>query len=430
VSLNSPENLDNRSAPTPVLRFVHSADLHLDSPLKSLALRDNVLAELVTNASRTTLVRLVDLCIDESVDALLIAGDLFDSDQKSMHTAAILATQMRRLHSAGIPVFIILGNHDSQAAITKKLSLPDNITVFEARAGQSTFADGKAVVHGVSFNKKQIPESLLPKYKAPVPNKFNIGMLHTSLAGSGAHDVYAPCSIAELDSFGYNYWALGHIHKRSEHHGAATIVMPGIPQGRDIGEHGVKTVSLVSVFEDNTVKVDQQAICPVQFDMVDVDITGIDEWQHLLDIIEQKLIEHRKASDTEQIIVRIVLTGRSTLHFQLVRDFDYLNEIIRESCANIGDIWLDVVKNNTNSKSDTGQSIETMPELNNIISSQVVNSSEVHQQIQNELAQITSKLPKDLKDIFGISEQERADTAKTMLRDGSNTLLSKLNNER
>ncbi|PZP14413.1 MAG: DNA repair exonuclease, partial [Sphingomonas hengshuiensis] len=115
-------------------RFVHTADIHLDSPLRSLALRDPELAELIGNATRRAFVRIVDLCLDEQVDALLIAGDLYDGDQTSMKTARFLAEQLRRLHEAGIRVFIIRGNHDALARITKELVLPESVKLFSGRA--------------------------------------------------------------------------------------------------------------------------------------------------------------------------------------------------------------------------------------------------------------------------------------------------------
>ncbi len=103
----------------PIFRFVHAADVHLDSPLRSLALRDPALGNLIGNATRQAFVRIIDLCLDEQVDALLLVGDLYDGDQTSMKTARFLAEQLRRLHEAGIRVFVIRGNHDALSRITK-----------------------------------------------------------------------------------------------------------------------------------------------------------------------------------------------------------------------------------------------------------------------------------------------------------------------
>jgi DNA repair exonuclease SbcCD nuclease subunit len=200
-----------------MFRFLHTADLHLDAPLRSLALRDEDLFDLVGNATRRALERIVDICLEEEVDALLIAGDLYDGDMRSMKTAAFLSRQMERLNEHGVLVFMIRGNHDAESVITRELDLPPNVHVFTGHGGAERLQDHDVVIHGVSFSKPHAPDSLLPKYKAPVPGCFNIGLLHTSLAGAEGHDTYAPCSVSDLQSLGYDYWALGHVHQRQVH---------------------------------------------------------------------------------------------------------------------------------------------------------------------------------------------------------------------
>ncbi|TIW13177.1 MAG: DNA repair exonuclease, partial [Mesorhizobium sp.] len=241
-------------------RFIHTADIHLDSPLRSLALRNPELAELVGDASRQAFVAVVDLCLAERVDALVIAGDLYDGDQTSMKTARFLASQMTRLHQAGVRVYMIRGNHDSMSRITKQLVLPDTVTIFGGRC-QSVIQSGTAIdvaFHGLSFANPKAPESLLPKYAAPQEGAANVGIMHTSLAGSPGHDVYAPCSVADLHSHGFDYWGLGHIHLRQVYLGASTLVMPGIPQGRDINEAGEKSVTLVTIRDDRSVEMEER----------------------------------------------------------------------------------------------------------------------------------------------------------------------------
>src|SRR5271167_2138886 len=197
-------------------RFVHTADIHLDSPLATLALRDPELADLIGGATRKAFVALIDLCLSEQVDALLIAGDLYDGEQTSMKTARFLVDQLRRLHEAGVKTFVIRGNHDAESRITRELTLPESVKVFAGRAEAVALTCGalEVAVHGVSFAHKHALESLLPKFRAPFPGRVNIGMLHTSLGGSPAHDLYAPCAPAELHGTDFDHWALGHIHQR------------------------------------------------------------------------------------------------------------------------------------------------------------------------------------------------------------------------
>ena len=262
-------------------RFVHTADIHLDSPLRSLALRDPDLAELIGNASRQVLINIVDLCLNEQVDALLLAGDLYDGDQTSMKTARFLATQVRKLHEADIRVFIIRGNHDALSKITRELVYPETVKIFGGRAEAVTIDrpsnEIPVVIHGLSFAEPYAPESLVHKYKLPVEGAVNIAMMHTSLDGAPGHDPYAPCRLADLQAAGFQYWALGHIHKRSVTEGGCTVVMPGTPQGRDINEAGMKSVSLVTLSDDGSIRIEERTTSIAQFERISVDTTGIDD---------------------------------------------------------------------------------------------------------------------------------------------------------
>ena len=122
---------------------------------------------------------------------------------------------------------------------------------------------------GISFANPQAPESLLPKYPAGRDGTLNIGIMHTSLAGSPGHDVYAPCNVADLHGHGFDYWALGHIHARSVHRGSSTVVMPGMPQGRDINEAGEKSVTLVTIRDDRSLEIEERLTSVAQFERVE-----------------------------------------------------------------------------------------------------------------------------------------------------------------
>ncbi len=134
-----------------------------------------------------------------------------------MKTARFLADQLRRLDEAGVKPFVIRGNHDAESRITRELTLPELVKVFAGRAEACRSAAwARSGGARVSFAHKHAPESLLPKFRPPVPGTVNIGMLHTSLGGSPAHGLYAPCALADLHGAGFDYWALGHIHQRFE----------------------------------------------------------------------------------------------------------------------------------------------------------------------------------------------------------------------
>ncbi|PWK66418.1 DNA repair exonuclease [Aminobacter sp. AP02] len=324
-------------------RFVHTADIHLDSPLRSLALRNAELAELVGDASRQAFVAIVDLCLSERVDALIIAGDLYDGDQTSMKTARFLAAQIMRLHQAGIIVYKIRGNHDALSRISKQLTFPETVTIFGGRPQTVLQTSGSLDVafHGLSFASPKAPEGLLAKYAAARENVVNIGIMHTSLAGSPGHDVYAPCSVADLQRHGFDYWALGHVHVRKVYPGAATVVMPGMPQGRDINEAGEKSVTLVTVRDDRSIEIDERALSIAQFERVNVDLTGTVEWAEAVGRIRIALEERRAAVRSRHAVVRLRLMGTSPLSWKIIRDRDLLLAEAEQLGEQIGDTWVE-----------------------------------------------------------------------------------------
>jgi len=256
-------------------RFVHTADLHLDSPLKSLARRDPDLATQVTNASRTALIRIIDLCIHEKVHALLIAGDIYDGRNPSVATVGFFHQQLDRLQPHSISVFLIRGNHDHEAGLSNVLDLPKHVIEFLGKKNYSFIDEHNVTIHGVSFRKDHATESALREFSTPVDSHRNIALLHTSLGGSAGHDIYAPCSVNDLDTMGFDYWALGHIHKHKIEGQHGNIVMPGIPQGRDMGEHGDKSVCLVTMDHLGHCNIEQRYVSPVRFERLALNVTDL-----------------------------------------------------------------------------------------------------------------------------------------------------------
>ena len=170
-----------------VFRFLHAADTHIDSPLEGLDAYDGAPVAALRGATRAAFANLVDLALAERVDFLLLAGDLYDGDWKDYSTGLFFTRQMARLKVAAIPVCLIAGNHDAASVLTRRLSLPDNVHVFSTRTAETRQLDGLPVaVHGRGFPHRAVPENLVPDYPAPLPGRFNIGLLHTSLTGAPA----------------------------------------------------------------------------------------------------------------------------------------------------------------------------------------------------------------------------------------------------
>ncbi len=291
---------------------------------------------------------IVNLCLDEQVDALLLSGDLYDGDQTSMKTARFLADQTRRLHEAGIAVFVIRGNHDALSRITRELTLPGSVTIFGGRASVAELDRGRGAmpiaVHGISFAQPHAPESLLGRFRPPVAGAVNIGLLHTSLGGAAGHDPYAPCELADLQRAGFRYWALGHIHKRAATQGEAVVVMPGMPQGRDIGEAGEKTVTLASVGDDGSIRIEERRTSVAQFEPVTVDLGGIEDWPAMVGALERALGQVRDRVVSDHLVARLRLTGTTTLAWRLRRDRDLLRTEAESRAAGLARTWIDKVE--------------------------------------------------------------------------------------
>ncbi|MGP9788526.1 metallophosphoesterase family protein [Roseinatronobacter sp. NSM] len=337
-------------------RFIHTADLHLDSPLRSLALRDPDLASLVGGATRMALRNIIDLCLSERVDALLISGDLYDGSQTSMKTARFLASELARLNEAGIRAFLIRGNHDAESRITRELTLPPCVHLFDGRAGLELLEHGpqRIAVHGLSFREPKAPESLLPKYRPPVGDAVNIGLMHTSLNGAAGHDPYAPCALSDLQASGFDYWALGHIHKRAVYPGAACVVMPGIPQGRDIGEVDGGSVTLVTVDDGGALNLEERSVALAAFCIVPVDVTGMNDWNDLLASMRTAL--ERADRRAPHLVARLRLTGATPLAQRLLRDQDLALAEAQELARGMGQTWVEkLVLDLGNTPSVTGE---------------------------------------------------------------------------
>jgi DNA repair protein SbcD/Mre11 len=102
------------------LRFIHTADIHLDSPLLGLSAYQDAPAELLRGSTRVAFTNLINEAIELEVDFVIIAGDLYDGPWKDHNTGIFFCKEMGRLKNAGIPVYLLFGNHDAESEMTKK----------------------------------------------------------------------------------------------------------------------------------------------------------------------------------------------------------------------------------------------------------------------------------------------------------------------
>lgn len=404
------------------IKILHTADVHLDSPLKSLALRDEALQDLVQAASRTVFTRLVDFALDEGVSALLIAGDLFDGAERSAKTAAFLTLQLDRLKAAAIPVFYIKGNHDAENPVTGEVSLPENVHVFDGRGGRRQLSDTNVWIHGVSFSGRHAPDSLLPKFGQPEPDAINIAMLHTSLAGSQGHDDYAPCTLVELAEMGFDYWALGHVHKRQVHAQDPWVVMPGIPQGRDIGEAGPKSATLLTL-EDGKISISEVHTSAAEFRDLDVDISDCSSDDEIRSLIRSRLKEIDLGLQSDACLIRVVLTGATERKWQVLRDQDLWAETLADIAQGFGRLWIEKLKFELNDIDDAPQMPSAVSELEKLMRD-IRDEPAFQAQMREALDTIASEIPTGRRARL-LPDQGAADElAKTLAEAGEQTLLA------
>jgi DNA repair exonuclease SbcCD nuclease subunit len=307
----------------PRITFIHTADIHLDTPFKGLSEVDSVLATRLKQATFQAFRRVVDHCLQEPADFLLIAGDTFDGETRSLSAQLGFADELRRLSEADIPVYMVFGNHDPAEAWLKELSFPKNVHCFSpdhpdaftfSRNGQPL-----ADIHGLSFDSRlsgDNPTALFKRSDRPAP--FSIALLHGTIGPAGPHAPYSPFTANDILDKGFDYWALGHIHRQRIIRGAdPAIVYPGNPQGRDFGETGPKGCCRVVLETGGKPDITVIPTDMVRFETMFVDLSEADTLNLIPEKIEQALYDSGLSPETAGCVCRIVLRGRTPLHSRL-----------------------------------------------------------------------------------------------------------------
>ena len=377
-----------------MVRIIHTADIHLDSPLRSLALRDHALSEAVEAATRVAFQKIIETAIEERAKALLISGDLFDGKQRSARTAVFLTSQLDRLRTANIRVFYIKGNHDAENQLTGGLDLPDNVHVFTGRGEKVQLTDD-IWIHGVSFTQRQTPDSLVPRFDTPVAGAVNIALLHTSVGGAQGHDVYAPCSVSELVATGFDYWALGHIHKRQIYSEEPWVVMPGIPQGRDMGEAGAKSATLLTI-DEGKIDVTEIQTSAVEFISHSIDISNIENDDALRTLLREEIKNKANRLDATAGVLRLTIEGRPQSHWQILRDSDYWQQQVVELARETNHLWIDKLIFNLEAPAVLESSASATDELA-VTMAEIQNEPGFDNTAQTRIKELVDDLPRELR---------------------------------
>ncbi len=331
------------------MKFIHAADLHIDSPLRGLEAYDGAPLERLRGATRQAFENLVRLSIDRAVDFVIVAGDLFDGKWQDMRTGLWTAAQLRELDRAAIPVFLLQGNHDAASKVPQAIRWPANVRVFSVHRPETILLEELHVaLHGQGFAREKTTADLAAQYPERVEGCFNIGVLHTSLTGSPEHDTYAPTTVATLAGRRYDYWALGHIHARSVPpvQQEPYIGYCGNLQGRHIHEPGPKGCLLVTVEDNALSQVEFVPVDTVRWQRIEITLQPSDGRSEMFAAVEQHLTAARESADGRLMAVRLVLRGSCEVHREIARESSratLLAEIRNLANDLADDLWLEKI---------------------------------------------------------------------------------------
>ncbi len=415
-------------------RFIHAADIHLDSQLRGLAAYEGAPVEILRTASRTAFSNLVDIAIAEEVDFMIIAGDLYDGNWKDYNTGLFFSKEMARLGRAEIPAVVVYGNHDAESEITKQLSLPDNVKVFSSRQAETHRLDDlKVALHGRSFRNAATEENLAVDYPDAVDGWFNIGVLHTALEGHAAHARYAPCSLSELQAKGYDYWALGHVHEYRIVNEEPWVVFPGNLQGRHVREVGPRGAVMVSV-EDGKVFVERLIVDVVRWHHLEVDAGGAASLDDVVKLVGPRLeaLVDDKA-EGRPMAVRVSVTGRSAAHGELFGLEPQLRAEILARANTLGDevLWVEKVCVKTEPELDAKElkaRSDAVADLQ-VMLERAASDEAFLQALADDLADLVTKAPKSLIDSVPELDAVRLGNVTDLVKAVSPGLLARLLNE-
>lgn len=321
------------------MKFVHAADVHLDSPLVGLRDYPGAPVDAIGDVTRLAFESLIDLCLQEEVDLLVIAGDLYDGDWKDMKTGLFLRAQLQRLREVGIEVVLLNGNHDAVSLISRSLSLPGINVLPAERPGTFVFDRLGLAVHGQSYPTRAVTEDLSAAYPKPAAGLYNIGLLHTGLGG-GVN--YAPCSLEQLVNHGYDYWGLGHEHQPTILNSNPYVVFAGVLQGRQIREAGPKGAYLVEV-ADGLTRVEHRALDVMRWEGVAIDASAFSDEADLLSKVHEAIDVALVDAGDRLLAVRIEITGATPIHSLLVQEREHLDGELRALATEFGAdrVWLE-----------------------------------------------------------------------------------------
>lgn len=321
------------------VKFIHGADIHLDSPMIGLqSLPENIFKRLQKSTFKA-FQHLIDAAIFHNVDFIILAGDIFDNADRSVRAQVFLRKEMERLAEKGIPAFIVHGNHDHMGGNWNEITYPSNVYIFgeNVEAKEYISKDGVVIhIHGFSYNERHIFDRKIHDYQRSPGADFHIGILHGNMEGNSDHGNYAPFHLKELLEKEFDYWALGHIHKRNIIHQEPPVLYPGNTQGRNKKETGEKGCYLVTLQDSNPVLQFIETSEILWEDLL-IETTDVTSFDGLLQLIQEKMSGIRR--EGKGVIVNLTLQNLASEVMGTVSVNELLELLQEEEKEEISLVW-------------------------------------------------------------------------------------------
>ena len=418
------------------IRFLHAADVHLDSPLCSLRSLDEATASQLHRASRQSLETIVQTAITQKVAAVVFAGDLFDGPVKDAGAGLWVESQLKRLVREKIAVVLIRGNHDAVSNAQRVIHWSDGIHELSSDAPQTIRLDeARLAIHGQSFGARAESTDLAAAYPPEVMGYFNIGLLHTSLSGSSQHDSYAPTSIGLLESKGYQYWALGHIHQRTEQSlsGKCWIGYSGNTQGRHVRECGAKGCYIVHIEDNHIEKLEFIPTDSLRWQLLSINLQNAQRLSDIEDLVEDSLCPTMDVNRSEGVAlaVRLHLEGSTALHAELTQPatLDRLSDALALRVHEFGDVWLESIKVRTHpAKVMTSADLDVPLKYLSLVTDEVREDAKLQKELWKELDELLKKARVELSEVDWplLSDRDSDTELLNMLSQAEDLLVSRL----
>jgi DNA repair exonuclease SbcCD nuclease subunit len=305
-------------------KFIHCSDLHIDSPFKGFSSVEHPLAEVLRKSTYQAFQNIVELALKEEVEAVLIAGDIYDGSDKSLEAQLKFRRGLQKLSDAGIYTFIVHGNHDPLDSWSASLEWPERVHVFSGDRVECLPIENngivKAYIHGISYPKREVKENLAQKFSRNNDDGFAIGLLHSNVGNQSGHDNYAPCSIDDLIAGGMDYWALGHIHRfQVLRESNPAIVYSGNTQARHMRETGEKGCCLVTLNKNTDPLIQFISTDTIRYVHGEVDLSGTISLDEVIDAVSSKCEYFADQVKQKDMLLNLSLKGRTQVHSELHR---------------------------------------------------------------------------------------------------------------